>query len=77
MIKLDGKIINKCQLVLDFCTFNYHTVDDAYPMPDGNETLAHLMGANYYACLDVKSAFWRLVLTERASEYSTVVTLDG
>ena len=64
-------------LCLIFCALNHRTEGDAYPMPDCDGTLAHLKGANYYVCLDVKSGFWQLGLTERASEYSVVVTPDG
>ena len=77
MTKPDGEIIDKRRLVFDFRALNRCTEGDAYPMPDCDGTLARLKGANYYACLDVKSGFWQLGLTERASEYSVVVTPDG
>ena len=75
--KLDGKIIDKCWLVFDFRAVNCCTEGDAYPMLDCNRNLACLKGANYFACLDVKSGFWQLGLTEHASEHSVVVRPDG
>ena len=58
MSKPDGEITDKHRLVFDFPALNWHTENDVYPMPDCDGTLACLKGANYYACLDVKSGFW-------------------
>ena len=58
MSKPDGEIIDKHRLVFDFRTLNRHTENVAYPMPGCDGTLVCLKGANYYACLDVKSGFW-------------------
>ena len=58
MSKPDREIIDKRHLGFEFHVLNRHTKNDAYPMLDCDGTLVRLKGANYYACLDMKSGFW-------------------
>ena len=55
---------------IDFCHLNAHTKKDSYPLPRIQEALESLVGAGHFSCLDLKSGFWQIKMSEDLKQYT-------
>ena len=65
--KKDGSL----QFCIDFQHLNAHMRKDSYPLPQIQEVLESLVGANHFSCLDLKSGVWQIRLDEASKQYTT------
>jgi len=64
-----------------FCV-DYHklksvTIQDAYPLPQIDESLDALAGSKYFSMLDLLSKYWQVPLSPDAQEKAVFITRDG
>ena len=62
---------------VDFRKVNAVTHKDAYPLPNIEETLDSLDGAQYFSTLDLASGYWQVELEEEAKEKTAFATPLG
>lgn len=55
---------------IDFMRLNLVTKKDAYPLPYTSNILDNLCGAKYLSSLDIKSAYWHVMLDEDSDKYT-------
>ncbi len=56
----------KPRKVVDYRALNRTVPFDCYPLPDINQLLDSMHGAQYFGALDLKSGFWQVPLTKDA-----------
>ncbi|XP_064463889.1 uncharacterized protein K02A2.6-like [Ornithodoros turicata] len=71
--KPDGNI----RLCVDLREPNKAIVADAYPLPTVEELLNSLSGANYFAKLDLASAYYQVDLSQESRALTTFITHEG
>ena len=75
MVKKPGGEIRICG---DFRMLNKAIQDDKYPLPAIEDLLARLGSNNqYFAKIDLKSAYHQIQLTEESSALTTIITHIG
>ena len=65
--KKDGSL----SFCIDFRCLNAKTKKDSYPLPQMKETMESMVGARYFSCMDLKSGFWQVKMSEKACQYTT------
>ena len=65
--KKDGSL----RFCIDFQCLSAKTKKDSYPLPRMQETLESMVGARYFSCMDLKSGFWQVKMSEKARQYTT------
>ena len=65
--KKDGSL----HFCIDFRRLNAKTKKDSYPLPRMQETMESMVGAWYFSCMDLKSGFWQVKMSEKARQYTT------
>ena len=56
------------RICVDYRALNTLTKQNAYPLPRIDECYQNLAGAKYFTCLDLRSGYWQVRLTEEAKE---------
>ena len=64
--KKDGSLC----FCIDFRHLNAKTKKDPYPLPWMQETMEGMVGAWYFSCMDLKSGFWQVKMSEKARQYT-------
>ena len=64
--KKDGSLC----FCIDFWHLNAKTKKDSYPLPQMQETMESMVGAQYFSCMDLKSGFWQVKMLEKACQYT-------
>ena len=64
--KKDGSLC----FCIDFQCLNAKTKKDSYPLPRMQETMESILGARYFSCMDLKSSFWQVKMSEKARQYT-------
>ena len=62
--KKDGSL----HFCIDFRCLNAKT-KDSYPLPQMQETMESMVGTRYFSCMDLKSSFWQVKMSEKARQY--------
>ena len=62
---------------VDYRKLNDVTVKDAYPLPNIEDALSTLAGANYFCTLDLASGYWQVELSEDAKPKTAFCTRQG
>ena len=70
--KKDGLL----RFCIDFCRLNARTKKDAYPLPRMQETMESMVGTRHFSCMDLKSGFRQVKMTEESRQY-TAFTVGG
>ena len=66
------------RMCVDFkATINANIQSGAYPMPTVEETFGKIGKASHFAKLNLKSAYWQIVLDEKAKQLSIINTHKG
>ena len=65
--KKDGSL----HFCIDFLHLNAKMKKDSYPLPRMQETMESMVGAGYFSCMDLKSGFWQVKMSEKACQYTT------
>lgn len=55
---------------VDYRKLNSVTEKDAYPLPYISTILDHLQGATYLSSLDIRSAYWQVMLDDSSKQYT-------
>ena len=71
--KKDGSV----RFCIDYRKLNNITSKDAYPLPNIEDAVNTLCGAQYFCTLDLASGYWQVELTEDAKRKSAFVTREG
>ena len=66
----------KNRLCLDSRDVNKFTVKDTFPLPNIDGHLQHLEASRYIASIDLKDAYWQVVLDEKSRD-KTAFTIPG
>ena len=63
---------------INFRCLNAKTKKDSYPLPRMQETMKSMVGTRYFSCMDLKSGFWQVKMSEKARHYTafTVGSMD-
>ena len=64
--KKDGSLC----FCIDFRHLNAKTKKDSYPLPRMQETMESMVGTWYFSCMDLKSGFWQVKMSEKARQYT-------
>ena len=64
--KKDGSL----RFCIDFRHLNAKTKKDSYPLPQMQETMESMVCAQYFSCMDLKSGFWQVKMSEKAHQYT-------
>ena len=64
--KKDGSLC----FCIDFWHLNAKMKKDSYPLPWMQETMESMVGAQYFSCMDLKSGFWQVKMSEKARQYT-------
>ena len=65
-------LVRKKDGSLHFCIdFRRKTKKDSYPLPQMQETMESMVGARHFSCMDLKSGFWQVKMSEKACQYTT------
>ena len=64
--KKDGSL----HFCIDFRCLNTKTKKDSYPLPQMQETMESMVGAHHFSCMDLKSGFWQVKMSEKAHQYT-------
>eukprot|EP00918_Siedleckia_nematoides_P028162 GHVU01060542.1.p1 GENE.GHVU01060542.1~~GHVU01060542.1.p1 ORF type:complete len:1666 (-),score=155.90 GHVU01060542.1:1257-5648(-) len=67
----------KYRMCIDYREVNQVTVRDAYPMQRVDDALRALEGAQCFACIDLKSGFHQIRVTETSRDYTAFCTPFG
>ena len=65
--KKDGSL----HFCIDFRCLNAKTKKDSYPLPRMQETMESMVGTWHFFCMDLKSGFWQVKMSEKACQYTT------
>jgi len=71
--KRDGSL----RYCIDYRKVNEVTKKDSFPLPNIDDALNSLKGAQYFSSLDLCSGYWQVELTDRAKEISAFTTGRG
>ena len=71
--KKDGTI----RFCVDYRKLNAVTVKDAYPLPNIEDAVNTLSGAQYFCTLDLASGYWQVEMSEEAKQKTAFVTREG
>ncbi|XP_064469135.1 uncharacterized protein K02A2.6-like [Ornithodoros turicata] len=71
--KKDGRI----RLCVDLRAPNKAVVPDCYPLPNMEELLHKLSGANIFSKLDLTAAYYQLLLAEESRDLTAFITHEG
>ena len=55
---------------IDFCRLNSQTKKDAYPLPQMQETMEFMVGAQFFSTMDLKSGFWQVKMAKDSQQYT-------
>ena len=64
--KKDGSV----RFCIDFRHLNAKMKKDSYPLPRMQETMESMEGTRYFSCMDLKSGFWQVKMSEKAHQYT-------
>ena len=64
--KKDGSL----HFCINFRRLNAKTKKDSYPLPRMQETMESMVGSRYFSCMDLKSGFWQVKMSEKACQYT-------
>ena len=64
--KKDGSL----HFCINFRCLNAKTKKDPYPLPRMQETMESMVGTRYFSCMDLKSGFWQVKMSEKARQYT-------
>ena len=64
--KKDGSL----HFCIDFWRLNAKTKKDSYPLPRMQETMESMVCTRYFSCMDLKSGFWQVKMSEKARQYT-------
>ena len=64
--KKDGSL----HFCIDFRCLNAKTKKDSYPLPRMQETMDSMVSTRYFSCMDLKSSFWQVKMSEKARQYT-------
>ena len=64
--KKDGSL----RFCIDFQHLNAKTKKDFYPLPRMQETMENMVGTRYFSCMDLKSGFWQVKMSEKARQFT-------
>ena len=64
--KKDGGL----RFCIDFCRLNSRTKKDAYPLPQMQETMESMVGAQFFFTMDLKSGFWQVKMAKDSQQYT-------
>ena len=72
--KKDGSLC----FCIHFPCLNAKMKKDLYPLPQMQETMKSMVGTQYFSCMDLKSGFWQVKMSEKARQYTafTVGSMD-
>ena len=56
---------------IDFRRLNSWTKKDAYPLPQMQETMESMVGAQFSSTMDLKSGFWQVKMAKDSQQYTT------
>jgi len=62
---------------VDYRKLNSVTIQDAYPLPQIDESLDALAGSKYFSTLDLLSRYWQVSLSPDAQEKAAFITRGG
>ena len=65
--KKDGSL----HFCINFRHLNAKTKKDSYPLSQIQETMESMVGTWYFSCMDLKSGFWQVKMSEKARQYTT------
>lgn len=68
---------NSIRLCVDLREPNKAIVIDAFPLPRADELLHRLADATVFSKLDLQSAYYQVLLSEKSRELTTFITHDG
>ena len=66
MHKKDGGL----RFCIDFCRLNSQTKKDAYPLPQMQETMESMVGAQFFSTIDLKLGFWQVKMAKDSQQYT-------
>ena len=58
------------QFCIDLCRLNSYTKKDPYPLPQMQETMESMVGSQHFSCMDLKSRFWQVKMSEKFQQYT-------
>ena len=70
MVVLVRKKDRGLHFYIDFCHLNACTKKDSYPLPQIQEALESMVGAEHFLCLDLKLQFWQIKMEEPLKQYT-------
>ena len=59
---------------IGFQRLNTRTKKDSYPLPQMQETMESLVGAQFFSTMDLKSGFWQVKMSEKSQQYTAFTT---
>ena len=65
--KKDGSL----RFCINFRCLNAKMKKDSYPLPRMQETMESMVGTRYFSCMDLKSGFWQVKMSEKAHQHTT------
>ena len=65
------------RLCVDYRQLNAVTVNDAFPLPRVDDSLAALSGSRWFSTLDLASGYWQLAIDASTQEKAAFVTTSG
>ena len=61
---------------IDFHKLNARTRKDSYPLPQIQEAIESLFGAEYFSYLDLKAGFWQIAMDEVSKQYNAFMVVN-
>ena len=65
--KKDGSLC----FCINFQRLNSHTKKDSFPLLQIQEALESLIGTGHFLCLDLKSSFWQIQMSQESKQYTS------
>ena len=65
------------RLCTDFKDLNDRTVKEKFPMPNAEEIIESLGGANYFMKLDLAKGYWQIPVAKDSQQLLSMVTRRG